>query len=1141
MKNFRKRKFKLLKKLLIVVKIFILLFTAGLMSATANIYGQDVKLTINKSNVELSELLELIESRTDFSFFYNDDLIDKTVKVHVNTHDKGIKEVLDQALEGTKITYSIKDKDIILKVKEESPLMSPHQQGIRITGTVSDNYGELLPGVNVLVRGTNQGTATDVNGEYTITVPSDTSVLLFHFLGYQTQQTEIGNRRVIAIIMQEEAATLDEVVVVAFGTQKKESVVGSVTTINPSELKVPNSNLTTAFAGQMAGIIAYQRSGEPGADNADFFVRGITTFGTNTNPLILIDGIELTSTDLARLQPDDIASFSVMKDATATALYGARGANGVIIVTTKQGKEGPAKISVRLENSWSMPTRNVELADPVTYMRLENEAAKTRDPSKTQIYSDEKIADTESGRDPVRFPSNDWLDMLFKKYTMNQRANMSVSGGGTVARYYVSGSFNHDNGMLKVDKRNNFNNNINNKSFTLRSNVSMNITKITELTVRLSGIFDDYSGPITGGEDMYKKIMKSNPVMFPAFYPVTPQTAHVNHIMFGNYDNLYTNPYAESVRGYKDKNRSQILAQVEVKQDLNFLTDGLSFRGMLNISRLSQFSVNRFYNPYYYQISTYNYQTGEYTLRNTNEDSATDYLGYGEPTGDKVTNSTFYFEGMVNYNRTFAEKHDVSALLVYIARQSLNANTSSLQLSLPSRNIGLSGRVTYSYDKRYSGEFNFGYNGSERFSHSHRFGFFPSMGVAWNISNEKFWEPIKSVVSNLKLRYSYGLVGNDQIGSTTDRFYYLSEMNMNDGNRWMQFGRDLNFRQNGISVIRYANEDITWETSAKQNYAIEIGLWNKLTLIAEYFKEHRYNILMTRSSIPLTMGLADRDRVRANVGEANGTGFDLSLEYQQNWTTDFWTSARGNFTYATSEFLVYEEPAYSEPWRSHEGKSLKQEWGYIAERLFVDDAEANNAPAQEISTQWYGGGDIKYTDVNGDGRITEIDRVPIGNPTVPEIVYGFGLSMGYKGFDASIFFQGAANESFWIEADNIQPFIGQNNLLKAIADDHWSEENRSLYSFWPRLGREDNSNNTPRSTWWMRDGSFLRLKQAEIGYSIPGNWKNKLKISNLRLYVSGTNLLLWSKFKLWDVEMAGNGLGYPIQRVYNLGINVSFN
>ena len=1019
------------------------------------------------------------------------------------------------------------------------------QQGIRVTGKVFDNFGELMPGVSVVVRGSITGTTSDINGEFTISVPSDTSVLQFSFVGYHVQEVVVGNQKVIAVNMHEAAAEIGEVVVVAFGKQKKESVIGSITTVNTKDLKVPSSNLTTALAGNMSGVIAYQRSGEPGQDNADFFVRGITTFGSNTNPLILIDNIELTATDLARLRPDDIESFSILKDATATALYGARGANGVILVTTKQGRDGPAKISFRFENSLSMPTRNFEVADPVTYMKLHNEAILTRDPAGQTLYSQEKIEMTESGRFPYIFPANDWKEMLFKDYTMNQRANLSASGGGGVARYYVSGSYNRDNGVMKVDKRNNFNNNIAINNYNLRANVNIDVTKTTEMTVRLSGNFEEYSGPIPGGRQMYDYIVRANPTLFPAYFPIDEEHQYVDHILFGNYaTDRRVNPYTEMVRGYKESSRSQILAQLELKQDLKFITEGLSARGMLNISRLSQFAVNRAYTPFYYQVGGYNLQTGNFSLLRT--EIGTEYLGYYELHDDRAQNSTFYFEGMTNYVRDF-EKHSFGGLLVFMARQSLDANAGSLQLSLPSRSMGVSGRATYSYDRRYFAEFNFGYNGTERFDKSHRFGFFPSAGVAWNISNEQFWADIKPAVSNLKLRYSYGLIGNDQIGDSRDRFFYLSEVNMNT--EGVNFGQDMNRNIPGISVRRYGNPYIGWETAAKQNFAVELGLWNKLTLITEYFTEHRSNILMTRT-MPRSAGVSAD--VRANVGEATGRGVDMALEYQQNWTTDFWTSARANFTYAASKYKVYEEPVV-EKYRMRVGHSIHQQFGYIAERLFVDDYEALNSPPQYAGTQEYGGGDIKYTDVNRDGKIDAADKVPIGNPTVPEIVYGFGISLGYKGFDFSAFFQGVANESFWINAASTSPFMNDAQMLKVYADSYWSEEHPNIYATWPRLSSSIHSNNVPGAyyddgwkwgtpnTWFMRNGTFLRLKQAEFGYTLPRRLTDKMRMSGLRFYLSGTNLFLFSKFKLWDIEMAGEGLGYPIQRVFNIGVNLSFN
>ncbi|MEA4917847.1 TonB-dependent receptor [Proteiniphilum sp.] len=1009
-----------------------------------------------------------------------------------------------------------------------------------VKGKVTEaETGEPLPGVSIMVEKSTRGVITDLDGSFEIKVlPSDK--LVFSFVGMETQVIEVGNKTYIEVELRQVQSELEEVTIVAFGKQKKASVIGAITTVNPKDLKVPSSNLTTALAGNMAGIIAYQRSGEPGQDNADFFVRGITTFGTNRNPLILIDGVELTSTDLARLRPDDIQSFSVLKDATATALYGARGANGVILVTTKQGTEGPAKISFRFENSMSAPTQTVELADPVTYMKMHNEAVLTRDPLGTILYSQEKIEMTEAGRYPLIYPANDWKKMLFKDNTMNQRANLNVSGGGGVARYYVAGSFNRDNGILKVDKRNNFNNNIAINNYDLRSNVNIDVTKTTELIVRLSANFEEYKGPLLGGTDMYYLMMHSNPVLFPAYYPADEEFKYAKHILFGNYNNSKINPYAEMVRGYKEKSRSQILAQLELKQNLDFITQGLSARGMMNVSRLSQFAVNRVYNPFYYEIATYNRLTGNYKLMESY--IGTEYLGYGELPGEREQYSSFYFEGSVNHVRDFG-KHNISSLLVFQARQTLKANAGSLQLSLPSRNLGLSGRATYSYDSRYFAEFNFGYNGSERFDKDNRFGFFPSAGAAWLISNEAFWENMKPVVNNLKLRYSYGLIGNDQIGDAYDRFFYLSEVNMNDGGRAATFGQEYNTRYNGITINRYANPYITWEKSYKQNFALELGLWNELSLIAEYFTEKRTNILMTRSSIPSTMGLTATPR--ANVGEASGRGVDMTLEYQKNWNKDFWTSARANFTYATSQYEVYEEPEYKEPWRSRVGLSLNQVSGYIAERLFVDDEEAASSPPQYIGTSKYGGGDIKYLDVNRDGRITEADRVPIGYPTVPEIVYGFGISMGYKGFDFSAFFQGADRQSFWINASGdskgTAPFINDAQILKAYANSYWSEENQDVYALWPRLSTIGISNNIATSTWFMRNASFLRLKQMEFGYTIPKRYTQKVGMNNLRFYVSGSNLLLFSKFKMWDVEMAGNGLGYPIQRVFNFGLNFTFN
>ena len=1010
-----------------------------------------------------------------------------------------------------------------------------------------DETGEPIPGVGITIVGTTKGVATEVDGTFVLSGVKSTDNLRFEFYGKIPQTVKVGEINNFIIKMRDDNTQLEDAVVVAFGKQKKESLIGSITAVDVSSLKVPSSNLTTSLAGNVAGVIAYQRSGEPGQDNADFFVRGITTFGANTSPLILIDNIELTTTDLARLQPDDIESFSVMKDATATALYGARGANGVIFVTTKRGQEGPAKIFARVETSISAPTDVVELADGVSYMKGYNEAISTRDPLGELMFSFDKIEQTgKKGANRIIYPLNDWYKMLFKDYAQSYRANISVRGGGKIATYYVSGAFTEDTGILSVDKRNSFNNNIDQKTYTLRSNVDINVTPTTKLAVRLTGNFTDYSGPLNGGSDVYEQVVHSSPVSFPAYYPMDADHRGVRHIMFGNYeDGSYTNPYANLVKGYRDYQRSQMIAAVELDQKLDFITKGLSFMTLFNLTRLSAYNVYRQFSPYWYTLDNYDSYTGEYHIRRINE-NGTDYLTYSE--GGKSIINTMYSESRLNYARDFG-KHSVTGLLVFTAREELEANAGSLQLSLPSRNAGLSGRFTYGYDKRYFLEYNFGYNGSERFSEKHRWGFFPSVGVAWMVSNEKFFEPLKKTVSNLKLRYSYGLVGNDNIGSASNRFYYLSEMNMNSGGLSAQFGEFAGTTIPGISVIRYANDEITWEKSYKSNIAVELGLFNKLDIIAEYYKEHRTDIFMTRADIPNTMGL--QASIAANIGEAKAHGIDIQADYKQSWGSDLWTSARGNFTLSKSEYLIYEEPTYPEAYRQHVGQALNQTWGYIAERLFVDDEDALNSPSQSSFGSQYGGGDIKYTDVNGDGVITTADMVPIGFPTSPEIIYGFGASVGYKGFDFSLFFQGLANESFWLNSYQLAPFVSYRNtgtgatynttqLLKAFNDSHWSEDNRDIYALYPRFSSYRNYNNTATSTWWMRDGSFLRLKQLEFGYTLPRKITEKWHVNNMRFYFQGNNLLCWSKFDLWDPELAGSGLNYPIQRTFNIGVNVTF-
>lgn len=1009
-----------------------------------------------------------------------------------------------------------------------------------VSGHITDAEGVPMVGVGVLVKGEGRGVISSQDGSWSISV-SPQNVLEFSLLGFQTQEVTVGDRTVIDVKLELKTNELDDVTVVAFAKQKKESIIASVSAINPKELKVPSSNLTTALAGRVSGVISYQVSGEPGQDNAQFFVRGISSFGASAkkDPLILIDNIEMSSSDLARLTTDDIASFSVMKDATAAALYGARGANGVILITTKSGMEGKAKLNFRYETSVSQPTREVELADPVTYMLLHNEAVKTRNPIAPAPYSQEKIANTRlADRNINVFPATDWYDMLFKPATVNQRFNFNLSGGGQISNYYISGAYTRDNGVLRSDSNNNFNNNINLNKYVLRANFNVNVTKSTKVTIRLHGAFDDYQGPLQGGSELYRMAMNANPVAFPAFFRTDDGIlTSRKHTMFGtNDDNTYVNPYAEMVKGFKQYSSSTMLAQVELRQDLSdLITEGLSARVLANTDRYSYFDVRRESKPYYYSLATYDRDNGFYTVRSVNEGS--NALSYTE--GAKDVNSSLYMEAAVDYARKFKDTHNVTGLLVYTMQQRLYGNAGSLQKSLPYRNMGLAGRFTYDYDSRYFLEANFGYNGSERFNAKHRWGFFPSAGLGYIVSNEKFWGPFKKVVSLLKIKATYGLVGNDAIGD--ERFFYLSNVDLNSRLHDIYFGTTINTGKPGVSISQYANPEITWEISRKMNLGVELGLFGDLNVQFDYFTENRSNILMPRANIPSSAGY--EATISANIGEAVGHGCELAVQYNHSFANGMWIMGNGNFTYATSEYKFYEEPDYSDtPWLSHKGNSLGQVYGYVAERLFVDDAEVANSPLQNfggnVPTQ---AGDIKYKDINNDGIISELDKVAIGYPVTPEIIYGFGVSLGYKGFDLSCFFQGSGRSSFWIDPAKVAPFEdGQRALMKSIADDVWTEENRNIHAFWPRLSEELNANNSQVSTWFMRDGSFLRLKSAEFGYTIPDKLSKKLGINMTRIYLSGSNLLTFSKFKLWDPEMQGNGLGYPIQRVFNLGVHVTF-
>ena len=907
------------------------------------------------------------------------------------------------------------------------------QQTVTITGRVVDQDGFPMPGVTIVVKGrTGVGVITSADGAYTINCGRE-EVLVFSFVGYKAQERVAFEVDKVTIVLVEDSFAVDEVQVVAFGKQRKESVVSSISTISPGELRVPSSNITTAFAGRMAGIIAYQRSGEPGLDNAEFFIRGITSFsaGGKKDPLILIDGIEMESNDLARLNVDDIASFSVMKDANSAALYGARGANGVILVTTKEGKSDKLSINVRAELSSSANAHLVELADPITYMTLHNEAVRTRNPMVALPYSSHKIRETTLGSNPIFYPAVDWYDYLIKDRTLNQRLNVNITGGGKAVQYYLAANYQHDTGIIKESKENQFNNNIDINRLQVRSNVTIKMTPRTEAVIRAYGSFDNATGPKQGGAQVFSMARNASPVQFLPYYPKDDIHQFTNHILFGAAEtaSTFSNPLAQIISGYKESSSSMMLFQLEMQHNFDGALKGLFARGVYNVKRNSYYDLQRSYNPFYYSpaITT----DGSYMLQAFNPDTGTEYLTYDF--GGKSVVSTMYGEMRIGYTRMVNNVHEINTLLVGSMRDEINTEAVSIQESLPRRNISTAGRFAYGYDSRYFVELNFGYNGSERFSRNNRFGFFPSVGAGWLVSNENFMQGAERVLSKLKLKATYGKVGNDQIGYLRDRFFYLSQVDMNGAE--YRFGTDLTYYRSGIAINRYANDLITWEVSKKTNFGIEFTLFENLDILADYFMETRENILQTRTDIPTTMGLVTTPQ--ANVGIASGQGSEVEMKYQKSFNKDLWLVISGNFTYATAKFKQYEEPDYSDaPWKSRVGQKISQPYGYIAERFFIDDEEVNNSPRQMFGE--YKAGDIKYKDINNDGQIDVNDMVPIGYPSTPEIIYGSGFSFGVKAIDVSCFFQGSARSSFFITPASITPFInrGQRALMQYIADDH---------------------------------------------------------------------------------------------------------
>ena len=1092
--------------------------------------------TVTKAfrSVPLKTVLEEVERQTGYSILFENEDVDVSRPVTATFKDATLQTVLDTVLDKS-LRYTVKGGGKLVTISRRSPVSAPKAPNgeLTVAGTViSSADNQPIVGANIYVEGTNVGTTTDAGGNYKLTVPASAKTVTVSFLGYDTKKISVRDIHLFKLITLADASNkLEDVVVVGFGVQKKESLVGAVQSVKPSDLQTSSSNLSTSFSGKIAGVIAVQKSGEPGADGANFWIRGISTFGSGQSPLLILDGVEITNQMLNNIPPETIESFSVLKDATATALYGSRGANGVMIITTKNGRDSEKMtINLRAEFGASAPTRVPKVADGITYMETFNEARTTR--GETPYYSNEKIMGTKLGLDPYVYPNVDWYDMLFKDCTFNQNFNFNMTGGAKKIDYFLNASVYNENGIMRKPEASKFDTNINAQKYLFQANVSADATKTTRVSLKMNTQLHYRHAPIQSVSDLFAYAMTGMPCEFPATLPGEESDTFVR---FGTNNawnsGFFTNPYAQLCRGYGDQFRGHFTSALTVNQNLDFITKGLSATGMATFYNRVYSAVYRSFTPFMYQLTDYNIdEAGNYSYTSNSTNTGTTYLG---TTRGKDGYRELAFQAKIDYARTFG-KHDVGATIVYMQKErNMNISDEQEYAALPYRQQGLAGRVTYGFDKRYLFEANFGYNGSENFAAGKRFGFFPSVAVGWVISNEPFWKGIKEQVNLFKLRASYGLVGNDVISKDyADRFPYLTTVDMGQGYD-VCIGNNFE-RKYGPILSVYGNPNATWEESRKLDIGVEIGLFDSLNIIFDWFKEKRSGIFMQRTSLPSTFGMSGITPW-ANIGKVDNSGVDISVDYNKAFSKDLILSLRGTFTYAHNEIVEMDEPKYKWAYQYKAGHPINSIQCLIAEGLFRDEEEIASSPSQDIYATTYPirPGDVKYRDLNDDKIIDDNDMCWTGNPTVPEIIYGFGFSLKYKGFDCSAFFQGQGKVS--IIMYNYHPFATAatpgSGLMQWIADEHWSEDDPNPKALYPRLSPLWNNNNTKASTLYVRNGKMLRLKTAEIGYTYK----------KMRVYVSGTNLLTFAPFKYWDPEKgSGNGLGYPLQRTYNLGFQFNF-
>ena len=1115
--------------------------------ASYNNYSQFKTLSVSMSNSTLREVLKTIEKSSQFVFFYLDDAVNLERKVSIDSKNKNIEEILSELFEGTSCTYRISDRQIFISGK--APASTEQQQNKRkISGRVTDIKGEPLIGVNVTVDGDANGSITNMDGLYEIFVTKKSVVLKFTYIGFKTSEIRTNaSTNIYDVTLEEQVNELEETVIVGYGTQRKISNIGAQSSMKMEDIKTPSASLTTTLAGRLAGVVAVQRTGEPGKDAADIWIRGISTPNTSS-PLVLVDGVERSFNDI---DPEDIESLTTLKDASATAVYGVRGANGVILIKTKPGKVGKPTVSADYYESFTRFTKMVDLADGITYMNAANEAM--RNDGIATKYTEDQIRNTIAGKDPYLYPNVDWLKEIFNDWGHNRRVNVNVRGGSEKVAYYASVSYFNETGMTVTDKNiDTYDSKMKYSRYNFTTNLNIDVTPTTKVEIGAQGYLGEGNYPAISSADLYNAAMSISPVEYPKMFFVNGEA----FVPGTSTNNNFNNPYSQATRrGYDNLTKNQIYSNLRVTQDLDMLTKGLKLTAMYAFDVYNEIHVHqdRAESTYNFLDTSVPYDmNGQPILQRIYEGS--NVLSYKQETsGNKKT----YLEASLNYDRTFNDDHRVSALFLFNQQSKLLYPKGTLEDAIPYRMMGIAGRATYSWKDRYFAEFNIGYNGAENFSPKHRFGTFPAFGVGWVVSNEKFWQPLSKAVSFLKIRYTDGKVGNSEVSDR--RFMYLDQMKEN-GDYGYKFGPN-GTKWAGYETVNMA-VDLIWEESRKQDLGIDLKLFNDdLSIVFDLFKERRENILLKREhSMPSFLGY-NTSAPYGNIGIIENKGFDGTIEYNKRINKDWVIALRGNVTFNKDKWIQGELPEQKYEWMNQYGRNINGAKGYVAEGLFtqaeIDDmarweslSAANKAITPKPFASQFGtvkAGDIKYKDLNNDGQIDAYDQTYISRGDVPTTVYGFGFTVGWKDLSVGMMFQGVAGAERVLNGSSVNPFNGgggSGNLYSNIGD-RWTEENPDQNAFYPRLsyGSETTSsiNNFQKSTWWVRNMNFLRLKTLQLSYNLPKPWVNKVHLKNAAVYVMGTNLFTLSRFKLWDPELnTDNGASYPNTTSYSVGINFTF-